>query len=96
MTTFQIIIIGIGLLLGVGSFGGDIKSIFSSILSFFKKDEDVPELVESEQDSLAELVLCWERLQRELDRRGLDEASSELVKIFPMFIQEKSETGKGE
>jgi len=95
MTTFQIIIIGIGLLLGIGSFGGDIKSIFSSILSFFKKDEDVPEIV-SDKDSLAELVLCWERLQRELNRRGLDEASSELVKIFPMFIQEKSETGKGE
>jgi len=96
MTAFQMIVIGLGVLLGIGTFGGDLKSILASILNFFKKDKAAPDAPEAEtENSLAEVVICWERLQEELKGRGLNKAASELSKIFPLFVeavQEETET----
>ena len=95
MTAFQIIVIGLGVLLGVGTFGGDLKSILSSILNFFK-DKTTPDAPEVKtENSLSEVVICWERLQGELKERGLNKAALELSKIFPLFVeavQEETET----
>jgi hypothetical protein len=87
MTTFQMILLALGALLGVSAFWDQIKNFISKPT----KEADAPTPAPSDhrhdpKDSLAEVVVCWEHLQDELKQRGLNKAAAELTKIFPLFI----------
>lgn len=95
MTTFQMVLLALGALLGVSAFWDQIKNV---IPSFTKKADDTPAPSDHEhsndKDSLAEVVVCWEHLQDELKDRGLHQAAAELTKIFPLFVQAVKEDKK--
>lgn len=95
MTTFQMIVVALGALLGVSAFWDQIKNV---IPNFTKKADDTPAPSDHEHDdkndSLAEVVVCWEHLQDELKVRGLHKAAAELTKIFPLFIEAVKEDTK--
>lgn len=105
MTTFQMIVAGIGVLLLApltGEFWGKIKAFGKKAV---KKTSDDTNPYKPKTDSnhdptdvesLAGLVLCWESLLDELKKRGLNEASTELMKIFPMFIKDEPKNPQGE
>ncbi len=94
MTAFQMIIVGLGVLLGGSTFWGQIKGISPKILKRVKdeKKEDVPTSEKNDhpevcpEDSLCTVVSRWEDLRNQLVNRGLTEAISELDKIFPLFV----------
>lgn len=96
MNTFQMVVVGLGGLLGVSVFWDKIKTF---IPTFKKKDVDpddkdpVPhhDLVEG---SLADIVACWDNLHDEMKKRGLNKAAAELTKIFPLLIQKTEEAKK--
>lgn len=81
MSTFQMILFALGALFGVSALWDQIKTFIPS----FKHDS---------KDSLAEVVVCWERLQDELKERGLNKAAAELTAIFPLFIEAVKEDTK--
>lgn len=96
MTTFQMIIVGLGVLLGGSTFWGQIRGILPKILKQVKdakKEDDIVPTSEKNdhpevcsKDSLCTVVSCWEDLRNQLVNRGLTEAISELDKIFPLFV----------
>jgi hypothetical protein len=86
MSTFQLVMLGLGVLLGVGAFWDTIKSWKS------KQSVDVENHKhDSDKDSLCDVIICWENLNKELKSRGLKKASDELQKIFPLLVVKDSE-----
>ena len=55
------------------------------------EDPKKPDRRHDPLDSLAEVVVCWEHLQDELKKRGLNKAAAELTSIFPLFIEAAKE-----
>jgi hypothetical protein len=102
MNTFQMVVVGLGGLLGVSVFWGKIKDASMKLFTKKKKGDDVapdgdgPHPHEPAGNSLAGVVLCWEELQRELKKRGLNKAAEELINIFPLFIERVEEDRKKE
>lgn len=85
MTTFQLSLLTLGVLLGASVFWDQIKSFFMKVLS--NKNDQQSKLTGENNDSLSEVIVCWENLQDELRKRGLKKAVDELTKIFPLFIE---------
>lgn len=96
MTTFQMIIVGLGALIGGSVLWEQIKGL---LLKISKKVKEVRKpddyLVKNDHsdicstDSLCSVVSCWEDLRDQLANRGLSDAVKELDKIFPLFIPAK-------
>ena len=78
MSTFQMIMLAVGVLVGVSTYWSQIKTL---------KHPKEPDHRNYPLDSLAEVVVCWEHLQDELKKRGLDKAAAELTTIFQLFIE---------
>lgn len=87
MSTAQIIIIAIGVLIVVSSI--DFKSLFAS----FKAPEGyvpvapIPSTPVNTANELVSLVQKWQALKEACDKNGLTEASSKLNEIFPVLIK---------
>ena len=99
MTTFQMIMLGLGALLGASTFWEQIKGGVSAIFKGSPKVDPTVEVSVSpiykhsrcKEDSLCHVIMCWETLKNELEDRGLTTAVNELNKIFPLFAPTPSE-----
>lgn len=99
MTTFQMIIVGLGALIGGSVLWEQIKGLLLKISKKVKEVKEVRKpddyLVKNDHsdicstDSLCSVVSCWEDLRDQLANRGLSDAVKELDKIFPLFIPAK-------
>lgn len=94
MTTFQMLLLVLGAVLGVSAFWGQIKAIIPKFTKGADKSVEPSDHEYDTKDSLAEVVVCWEYLQDELKERGLNKAAAELTKIFPLFIDAVKEDAK--
>lgn len=117
MSPFQMTMLALGVLLGVSTYWGQIKTLIKTLIKPNKVNPDLtpdPNVIEQIRedlrkskriledpkkpdrrhdplDSLAEVVVCWEHLQDELKKRGLNKAAAELTSIFPLFIEAAKE-----
>lgn len=42
-----------------------------------------------QDDSLIEVIQCWEKLKSKCEKHGLTQASEEVHKVFPLFAKSK-------
>jgi hypothetical protein len=97
MSTAQIIILGIGVLIVLSSV--DLSALFNKVKESFKSnpDEYQPKVVPvtptppvspvQEKDDLVEVVKKWDDLKDTCESLGLNEAVEKLNEIFPMLIK---------
>jgi hypothetical protein len=98
MSTAQIIILGVGVLIVLTSF--DLKSLFNKAKESLKANPDgyqpvpTPKTVTvppvspvQEKDDLVEVVKKWDDLKETCAVLGLNEAVEKLNEIFPMLIK---------
>jgi hypothetical protein len=97
MTTFQIVMVALGSLLGVSAFWDSIKPLLKSGVDKVKpKPKPVePESPVHECDTcdirLVDVVRCWEHLRCMCEEQNLDKAKAELDKIFPLLVVESED-----
>ena len=80
----QISMLALGGLLAASIFWPNIKQVISGLKPVKKHDH-------KEASYLVGIVSCWEHLKESCEQEGLDDASKELDKIFPMFVKKKRE-----
>lgn len=95
MTTFQIIMVSLGALLGVSAFWDQIKTAVSSGVDKVKPKSVEPESPDHEcvtcDIRLVDVVRCWEHLRCMCEENDLDKAKAELDKIFPLLVVESED-----
>jgi len=101
MTTFQIIMVSLGGLIGLSAFWENIKDGLKNIKDKIPKRPTVPvkPVVDhiDHLDSvkcdvkLIDVVRCWEHLRCLCEESNLQQASTELDKIFPLLVIEKED-----
>jgi len=92
MSTAQIIILGIGVLIVLSSV--DLSALFNKVKESFKSNPKVvpvtptpPVSPVQEKDDLVEVVKKWDDLKDTCESLGLNEAVEKLNEIFPMLIK---------
>ena len=91
MSTGQIIILGVGLLIVLSSV--DFSSLFKAIKNSLPKQNPSikpvinVEAVENSKEDLVEVVKKWDDLKDTCESLGLKEAVDKLNEIFPMLIK---------
>ena len=94
MSTAQIIILGVGVLIVLSSV--DLSALFSKVKESLKANPDgyqpktvtVPPVSPvEEKDDLVEVVKKWDDLKDTCESLGLNEAVEKLNEIFPMLIK---------
>lgn len=95
MTTFQIVMVALGSLLGVSAFWDKIKPLVASGVEKVKPKPVEPEspVIECETCDvrLVDIVKCWEHLRCMCEENNLDKAKVELDKIFPLLVVESED-----
>lgn len=98
MSTAQIVILGIGVLIVLSSV--DLSALFNKVKESFKSNPNgyqpvpTPKVVPAppvspvqEKDDLVEVVKKWDDLKDTCESLGLNEAVEKLNEIFPMLIK---------
>jgi len=60
--------------------------IFEKILGL---NAEEPKPIEDKDESLVEVIECWESLKSKCEKHGLVQASEEIHKVFPLFAKSK-------
>jgi len=103
MTQFQMLMIGLGVIIVASAFWDQIVSLFSKLAV---KKEDTPQRTDSLSNDkkdpcecndlcvtdLTEIVRLWENLKSQCEQHNLQEASAELEKIFPLLVKVQKTT----
>ena len=98
MSTAQVVILGVGVLIVLSSV--DLSALFSKVIESLKTNPDgyqpvpTPKTVTvppvspvEEKDDLVEVVKKWDDLKDTCESLGLNEAVEKLNEIFPMLIR---------
>ena len=92
MSTAQIIILGVGVLIVLSSV--DLSALFNKVKESLKTNPPTPKAVTvpqvspvQEKDDLVEVVKKWDDLKETCVVLGLNEAVEKLNEIFPMLIK---------
>ena len=55
----------------------------------FGLNVETPKPIEDKDESLVEVIECWESLKSKCEKHGLAQASEEIHKVFPLFAKSK-------
>ena len=55
----------------------------------FGLNVETPKPIEDKDESLVEVIECWESLKTKCEKHGLTQASEEIHKVFPLFAKSK-------
>lgn len=108
MTTFQIVTLALAAVLVLSVYWENLKGLLKPkkrviidprpVVNTPQPQQTVVEQSDStvcEDDSLCQLVVYWENLKEECEKRNLGQAASEIDKIFPLLVT-KTEEKKAE
>jgi hypothetical protein len=105
MTVFQMVVVGLGVVLGGSVIWGEIPKDFFKRKQPSSKPEpsiekDVEQEVEKESSvdnvstisELTQMVIVWENLMSQCKKNNLMQAYNELEKIFPLLVKVEQTT----
>ncbi len=96
MTVFQMVVVGLGVVLGGSVLWGEIpKGFFKKKQPSNKPEPSIEKEVEKESSvdnvstisELTQMVIVWENLMSQCKKNNLMQAYNELEKIFPLLVK---------
>ena len=96
MTVFQMVVVGLGVVLGGSVLWGEIpKDFFKKKQPSNKPEPSIEKEVEKESSvdnvstisELTQMVIVWENLMSQCKKNNLMQAYNELEKIFPLLVK---------